>query len=499
MESFKQFLDTASINGLNHIASTRKWTRLFWINLVTLGFVVSTFLIWESFQSWTDNPVRTTTKTVPMTEIKFPKLTVCPPKDTFTDLNYDLMLTEHVTITKDKRDELYEYVVELIDENVYMDPWDKIHEENRFLNWYTGFTSMHEQPYYGELFYKYTVVTSATSGVITSQYFRESYDPKLLENRFAYVINVFPARSIRYNKNVTLHFKLEKLTLPVATGFDDMAISDDEVYEGLSIVDPDAKLVYKSFNPPTGTGKQVLDANREITDSEIADLNMNMMPGFQFSWYYTGIDFTPDPLLDFPAWKKLDVYLIRNNDFIREANENVISFLFNIFFRFVNLLFEANLDQSILWTHVKAARSEFRKKRIFNADCKAFVTDEERKANFDNLKKHLKVANSTDEVKSLPGSIIEEGGKMFVYLNSCPALHWQNFYHHLLFSKPNSEMILLVLNAMKNSRTKGGRTVANKFLGRLVDILGFEYKIVVNETMWVNNIATVKGKNRRFL
>ena len=52
---------------------------------------------------------------------------------------------------------------------------------------------------------------------------------------------------------------------------------------------------------------------------------------------------------------------------------------------------------------------------------------------------------------------------------------------------------------MKNSRTKGGRTVANKFLGRIVNILGFEYKIFVNETMWVNNIATVKGKNIRFL
>ena len=116
MESFKEFLETASINGLNHISSTRKWTRLFWINLVTLGFLVSIFLIWESFQTWTENPIRTTTKTVPMTEMKFPKLTVCPPKNTFTDLNYDLMLAEDVKITNKKRHELYEYVVELIDE-----------------------------------------------------------------------------------------------------------------------------------------------------------------------------------------------------------------------------------------------------------------------------------------------------------------------------------------------------------------------------------------------
>ena len=83
---------------------------------------------------------------------------------------------------------------------------------------------------------------------------------------------------------------------------------------------------------------------------------------------------------------------------------------------------------------------------------------------------------------------------MFVYLNSCPALHWQNFYHHLLFSKTNSEIILQVLNAKKNSRTKGGRTIANKFLVRLADIFGFTYKHFVNETTWINSIATVKGK-----
>ena len=97
MESFKQFLESASINGLNHIYSTRRWTRILWITVLTLGFVASSLLIWESFETWEDNPVRTTTKTVPMKEIKFPKLTVCPPKNTFTDLNYDLMLAENVT------------------------------------------------------------------------------------------------------------------------------------------------------------------------------------------------------------------------------------------------------------------------------------------------------------------------------------------------------------------------------------------------------------------
>ena len=160
------------------------------------------------------------------------------------------------------------------------------------------------------------------------------------------------------------------------------------------------------------------------------------------------------------------------------------------------MLAEANEDHAILWNHTKAARSEYRKKQISPSYCKekALISDEERKSNFDNLQNYLKVSNASDVIKSWPESIIEEGGRMFVYLNSCPAKHWEDFYHHLLFSKTNSEMILSVLNAKKNSLTKGGRNIANKFLGRLADIYGFEYKHFANETIWVSNISTVKGK-----
>ena len=159
------------------------------------------------------------------------------------------------------------------------------------------------------------------------------------------------------------------------------------------------------------------------------------------------------------------------------------------------MLDEANLDHSSLWRHVKAMRSEYRKKKDVHKNChnKALLSDEERETLFNDLQERLRVSNQTYEIKSLPNSTIEEGGKMFVYLISCPALHWQNFYHHLLFEKTNSEMILSVLNAMKNSRTKGSRAVANEVLVRLADILGFKYKYFTNETKWVNNFATVTG------
>ena len=71
------------------------------------------FLIKESFNSWSESPIKTTIETLPISKIKFPKVTVCPPKNTFTDLNYDMMMTEHITLTEEIRDEMFKYAVEV--------------------------------------------------------------------------------------------------------------------------------------------------------------------------------------------------------------------------------------------------------------------------------------------------------------------------------------------------------------------------------------------------
>ena len=329
MESFTEFLETVSISGLNHISSTRRWARLFWITIVIVGFVMSSLLIWESFESWADNPVRTTTRTVPMKEMKFPKLTVCPPKNTFTDLNYDLMLAENVTLNKETKNQLYEDIVEMIDEHVYMDPWDKLHEENRFYNWYNGFTSMYKEPFYRSDLnydtwlqgYNYEIMTSAPSGVITTQYFRESFDPSLVEDKFTYKIRVYPARSIRHNENVTLHIKLERL--PFLLGgyaHDEIMVTDKNGGQIVAV-----NLLDKSYTPPTsqslGYTHQIIHSLRDIIGREISNANIKIMPGFRLSWYYTGLDFKPDPLLDFQFFSDDDLkYSKLNKDFSRESS-----------------------------------------------------------------------------------------------------------------------------------------------------------------------------------
>ena len=100
MEGVRTFLESSSISGLNHISTSKKCARAFWILVVITAFILSGFLIFESFDSWSNSPVRTTIETLDMREIKFPKVTVCPPKNTLTDLNYDFMLGRSFKISE---------------------------------------------------------------------------------------------------------------------------------------------------------------------------------------------------------------------------------------------------------------------------------------------------------------------------------------------------------------------------------------------------------------
>ena len=98
MGIIKEFLKSSTIHGLSYIITTRKLARLLWISIIITGFSVAASLIYASFQSWTESPVKTTIETLPITEITLPKVTVCPPKNTFTNLNYDLMTLENMNI-----------------------------------------------------------------------------------------------------------------------------------------------------------------------------------------------------------------------------------------------------------------------------------------------------------------------------------------------------------------------------------------------------------------
>ena len=92
MENINSFLKSSTIHGLSYIATNRKFVKLFWIIVVITGFTCASILIYQSFEDWYESPVKTTEEALPISDLKLPKVTVCPPRNSYTDLNYDLIL-----------------------------------------------------------------------------------------------------------------------------------------------------------------------------------------------------------------------------------------------------------------------------------------------------------------------------------------------------------------------------------------------------------------------
>ena len=219
MEQIKAFLDTSTIHGLSWISSTSQCSRIFWIIVVISGFSFALFLINQSFYN------STTVATLPISQVKFPNVTVCPPKNSFLNLNYDIQQAEKISLTKDSRKELLDYVTDVIQEEFYeevMKNLAKFVDPDRFYNWYHGMTKI-IYPYYSpmknHLFY--TLYTSATSGNFSTQYFREPFNVFKVNGKVSSSLYVYVPYIMKDSSNSTLQFSIEKTTI--------MEYSDDYV------------------------------------------------------------------------------------------------------------------------------------------------------------------------------------------------------------------------------------------------------------------------------
>ena len=147
--------------------------------LIITGFFIASHLINKSFDNWSESPIKTTIETRPISEITFPKVTVCPPKNTFTDLNLDLMMLENKTLTNETKEKLINLArQELLvqDEINLLSNLSKIEEEKRYYNWHYGFTKIGFPVWTASNELQYYIETSATTGTVKTQYFGEKYD-----------------------------------------------------------------------------------------------------------------------------------------------------------------------------------------------------------------------------------------------------------------------------------------------------------------------------------
>ena len=95
-----------------------------------------------------------------------PNVTVCPPKNSLLNLNYDIVHSDEIKIDNDTRKKLFEFALDVVQDEFYkeiMRNLSKIQNPDRYYNWYHGYAKL-RYPYYkyevNQL--QYGVYTTAT-------------------------------------------------------------------------------------------------------------------------------------------------------------------------------------------------------------------------------------------------------------------------------------------------------------------------------------------------
>ena len=214
------------------------------------------------------------------------------------------MLAEKITLTEEMRDKLIDHANKVIGEHIFTDALDILQEEDRYYNWYYGY-SMIRRTFTNDDGLNYIIKTSAISGVVTSQYFGEQYQPNLVTRNTLFNIHVYPPESVRNNTNVTLHFDLERVSMNeyLSEGWDDMWVDGIFLRGGLTSF---------SFNytPPSSDDDNILVLlERTINEENLKNIEMKLMPGTKIRWYYTGIGGTLTPDHYFSEFEENQLYI----------------------------------------------------------------------------------------------------------------------------------------------------------------------------------------------
>ena len=293
MENIRNFLESSTIHGLNYISTTRKYVRLFWIIVVIAGFTGAGIMIYTSFQDWDESPVTTTIETCPINEITFPKVTVCPPKNTFTDLNQNLLMTQNMTLDTDIRTELQNFAIEAVNDCLHdniLKNLSLLQDNERYSNWYHGNTRI-DVPYYScntqsctGIYYE--VDTHAIMGNISTEHFGGTFVADKLETNVYFTVHIYPPNSLMNNPNVTLHVEIEKSTMNDLLGGQDtfLTFSNDWFSDD---VNSSARVINKNYSPPGDYGNKV-SLIRKVTEKDLKEIDMKVMPGFRLIWFYSG-------------------------------------------------------------------------------------------------------------------------------------------------------------------------------------------------------------------
>ena len=236
------------------------------------------------------SPIATTITTNPIEKVTYPQIYVCPPRNTFTNLNFDLVNVPDEKLEPDYVNEL----VRLVDEKIQdaelektLEDINTFEEQDKFNHWYMGLSELAQPRFYyifGYLKHTITYKTTATSGTVSSPFFRSTYN----EKNFYFIIH--------YNfdfKNILPHIRSDQilnLKLDIDTKETEGGSESFSLYLGAK------KESYKLTGPMTKT--LILDSSDTISKFELVferdfhfahveKWSTRRMTGLKIKWYFT--------------------------------------------------------------------------------------------------------------------------------------------------------------------------------------------------------------------
>ena len=427
LEELNQFLSSSTIHGLAHIPASQRLWRLFWILIVTAGFTVSSVLIWMSFSGWRESPISTTIAIKPITELRFPNITVCPPRNTATVLNYHLELAKAGSLSNQTRQELREYFYQNLLEIGYEEMWRNLSlhlEQDGLRKWYLGLSQI-TLPYFNteldRMFYYYGTV--APSGEVTTPLFGQPWNITNFDRAYYYrVIFYKPWKDTA--RPISIVFQLEQDILTELTGQDEMDSLTWTFHKDETNITKETSMVNQQY--------YYIGMRRLISEEEAARIRREKMPGIRVSWHYN------------------DSFIVEND--YKEENRN--------FVRLVNILHHTSSLEEV-WLAVREAKYLY----IENISkyCKReMIKDSIVSEKLDFIEAKLGVTTMPEVEESVNDTTLTVAGEMMVHLVYCHSHRriqsWLQLYPDLL-TNYSAKALVMTLSRIASKVTE----LDNKF------------------------------------
>ena len=258
--------------------------------------------------------------------------------------------------------------------------------------------------------------------------------------------------------------------------------SKDRVYmDGFdSYLDDDKTTFYANFTPAPGKSRRI-SISRNVRSEEVDKLKMDMMPGFRFSWWYTGTEVAPDKTFTYNTYEY-------NKHFTRLAYDYQSLLKIQItsqkVFRFTNVLLNSRFDQKVIWSLIIPLRIEYLKNpHLKHKDCKNnFIPLRDMVVNLEKLSQMVGVIELSNKINSNFSKIdIDFSGKIFVTLNSCPTF-FEKLYLKAIYETEKADTIaMLTSNIIKKSKPDF-KIKALKIFAKISLVFRFQHISFYHET-----------------